>query len=188
MAQQNDEIHRDAPVIPFETEDGPASEATFGAARMDDPNEDRGKVDYYAVAHRISEKITTQPSILIGGKLKDYQLKGLQWMVSLYNNRLNGILADEMVSRLPLQYLFLLNIICRVSEKQSKRFPSFPSSLNAKNYTDPTSSLSLSQRSLTGLSNSRNGHPRLQQSCTKALLLCADSFSLIFGLRASKSC
>jgi len=29
--------------------------------------------------------------------LKEYQLKGLQWMVSLYNNRLNGILADEMV-------------------------------------------------------------------------------------------
>lgn len=97
VAQQNDDIHRDAPPIPFETEDGPASEATFGATRLDDPTEDKGKVDYYAVAHRISEKITTQPSILIGGKLKEYQMKGLQWMVSLYNNRLNGILADEMV-------------------------------------------------------------------------------------------
>ncbi|KAG9124856.1 hypothetical protein FRC07_009986 [Ceratobasidium sp. 392] len=39
VAQQNDDIHRGAPVIPFETEDGPASEATFGAVRMDDPNE-----------------------------------------------------------------------------------------------------------------------------------------------------
>ncbi|KAG9074057.1 ATP-dependent DNA helicase Snf21, partial [Ceratobasidium sp. 370] len=47
---------------------------------MDDPNEDKGKVDYYAVAHRISEKITAQPSILVGGKLKEYQMKGLQWM------------------------------------------------------------------------------------------------------------
>jgi SNF2 family DNA or RNA helicase len=28
--------------------------------------------------------------------LKEYQLSGLQWMVSLYNNKLNGILADEM--------------------------------------------------------------------------------------------
>jgi hypothetical protein len=35
-----------------------------------------------------------QLSILIGGYLKDYQLR---WMVSLYNYRLNGILADEMV-------------------------------------------------------------------------------------------
>ncbi|KAG9091486.1 hypothetical protein FRC07_011848 [Ceratobasidium sp. 392] len=39
IAQQNDDIHRDAPVILFETEDSPASEATFGAMRMDDPNE-----------------------------------------------------------------------------------------------------------------------------------------------------
>ncbi|KAG9077950.1 hypothetical protein FRC06_008619, partial [Ceratobasidium sp. 370] len=80
VAQQNDEIHQDAPVIPFETEEGPTSEATFGAARMDDPNEDKGKVDYYAVAHRISEKITVQPSMLVGGKLKEYQMKGSQWM------------------------------------------------------------------------------------------------------------
>ena len=50
------------------------------------------------VAHRIKEKVTRQPSILVGGTLKEYQLKGLQWMVSLYNNKLNGILADEMVS------------------------------------------------------------------------------------------
>ncbi|KAG8692376.1 hypothetical protein FRC09_011228, partial [Ceratobasidium sp. 395] len=111
VAQQNDDIHRDAPVIPFETEDGPASEATFGAARLDDPNEDRGKVDYYAVAHRISEKITAQPSILVGGKLKEYQLKGLQWMVSLYNNRLNGILADEMGLGKTIQTISLISFL-----------------------------------------------------------------------------
>ena len=28
--------------------------------------------------------------------LREYQMIGLQWMVSLYNNKLNGILADEM--------------------------------------------------------------------------------------------
>ncbi|CAK5265000.1 unnamed protein product [Mycena citricolor] len=38
------------------------------------------KTDYYAVAHRITEKITKQPSILVGGTLKEYQMKGLQWM------------------------------------------------------------------------------------------------------------
>ncbi|CAG8530378.1 1141_t:CDS:2, partial [Racocetra persica] len=56
---------------------------------------DGKKIDYYVVAHRVQEKVE-QPSILIGGLLKDYQIKGLQWMVSLYNNHLNGILADEM--------------------------------------------------------------------------------------------
>lgn len=79
-------------------DEGPTSEATFGAqVNRDDEDTDR-KVDYYAIAHRISEKIVKQPSILVGGTLKEYQMKGLQWMVSLYNNRLNGILADEMVN------------------------------------------------------------------------------------------
>ena len=32
-----------------------------------------------------------------GAALREYQMVGLQWMVSLYNNHLNGILADEMV-------------------------------------------------------------------------------------------
>lgn len=53
--------------------------------------------DYYNTAHRIRETVSAQPDILVGGQLKEYQIKGLQWMVSLYNNRLNGILADEMV-------------------------------------------------------------------------------------------
>jgi len=52
--------------------------------------------DYYTVAHKLTEKIDTQPSLLKGGTLKEYQVKGLQWLVSLYNNGLNGILADEM--------------------------------------------------------------------------------------------
>ena len=51
---------------------------------------------YYDTAHVIKSEQVRQPSILTGGDLKEYQLSGLQWLVSLYNNRLNGILADEM--------------------------------------------------------------------------------------------
>lgn len=32
------------------------------------------------------------------GEMRDYQVRGLNWMISLYENGLNGILADEMVS------------------------------------------------------------------------------------------
>lgn len=105
VSQQNDDVHGREPTANMQQEDGPADETMFGAQKMVDP-EEKTKIDYYAVAHKISEKITKQPSILVGGTLKDYQLKGLQWMVSLYNNRLNGILADEMVSR-PLSICFL---------------------------------------------------------------------------------
>lgn len=51
--------------------------------------------DYYQSTHRTVEMVT-QPHLLKGGDLKEYQLSGLQWLVSLYNNNLNGILADEM--------------------------------------------------------------------------------------------
>lgn len=58
-------------------------------------NSAEGTSSYYQTAHKMTEEVR-QPSILVGGDLKEYQLTGLQWMVSLYNNRLNGILADEM--------------------------------------------------------------------------------------------
>ncbi|XP_022980865.1 ATP-dependent helicase BRM-like [Cucurbita maxima] len=51
---------------------------------------------YYNLAHAVNERIARQPSMLRAGTLRDYQLVGLQWMLSLYNNKLNGILADEM--------------------------------------------------------------------------------------------
>ncbi|CAN1308952.1 ATP-dependent helicase BRM [Linum perenne] len=51
---------------------------------------------YYNLAHAVNERVTRQPSMLRAGTLRDYQLVGLQWMLSLYNNKLNGILADEM--------------------------------------------------------------------------------------------
>eukprot|EP00795_Rhopilema_esculentum_P004788 gene4788-21097_t len=53
-------------------------------------------MNYYAAAHSVKEEITEQPALLIGGKLKGYQMSGLEWLVSLHNNNLNGILADEM--------------------------------------------------------------------------------------------
>lgn len=37
-----------------------------------------------------------QPKLLSGAEMRDYQLDGLDFLVSLYENGLNGILADEM--------------------------------------------------------------------------------------------
>lgn len=37
-----------------------------------------------------------QPMLVSGCIMKDYQLDGLEWLVTLYENGLNGILADEM--------------------------------------------------------------------------------------------
>uniref|UniRef100_A0A6B2KWZ2 Uncharacterized protein n=1 Tax=Arcella intermedia TaxID=1963864 RepID=A0A6B2KWZ2_9EUKA len=70
--------------------------------------EPQTKKSYYSMIHRFVEKITEQPKMLIGGVLKDYQLNGLQWLVSLYNNKLNGILADEMGLGKTIQTISLL--------------------------------------------------------------------------------
>ena len=32
------------------------------------------------------------------GEMRDYQIRGLNWLISLYENGINGILADEMVT------------------------------------------------------------------------------------------
>ncbi|KAJ7356438.1 P-loop containing nucleoside triphosphate hydrolase protein [Mycena albidolilacea] len=106
--------------IRFDMEQGTATEATFGAqiSAEDTQETSSGKTDYYAVAHCISEKITRQPSLLVGGTLKEYQLKGLQWMVSLYNNRLNGILADEMGLGKTIQAISLITFLID-SKKQN---------------------------------------------------------------------
>lgn len=42
------------------------------------------------------EKLTTQPSFIKGGELRDFQLTGLNWMAFLWSRNENGILADEM--------------------------------------------------------------------------------------------
>ncbi|CAI0472209.1 unnamed protein product [Linum tenue] len=63
---------------------------------MNAPRDGSSVSKYYNLAHAVNERVTRQPSMLRAGTLRDYQLVGLQWMLSLYNNKLNGILADEM--------------------------------------------------------------------------------------------
>ncbi|MCJ1306930.1 hypothetical protein MMC25_000574 [Agyrium rufum] len=79
------------------------------------------KVDYYQVAHRIKEEVKKQPGILVGGTLKEYQIKGLQWMISLYNNNLNGILADEMGLGKTIQTISLITYLIE-TKKQNGPF------------------------------------------------------------------
>nr|XP_043626662.1 ATP-dependent helicase BRM-like [Erigeron canadensis] len=65
-------------------------------SEMNAPKDSSSVSKYYTLAHAVSERVIRQPSMLRKGTLRDYQLVGLQWMLSLYNNKLNGILADEM--------------------------------------------------------------------------------------------
>lgn len=46
---------------------------------------------------RAGHRLQLQPSIITGGTLREYQMQGLNWLIHLYDNGINGILADEMV-------------------------------------------------------------------------------------------
>ncbi|KAM3478541.1 hypothetical protein MY8738_005862 [Beauveria namnaoensis] len=88
-----------------------AAEESESEPEEEDEETGGKKIDYYAVAHRIREEVTEQANMLIGGKLKEYQVKGLQWMISLYNNNLNGILADEMGLGKTIQTISLITYL-----------------------------------------------------------------------------
>jgi ATP-dependent DNA helicase len=49
-----------------------------------------------------------QPKMVTGGTMRKYQLEGLQWLVSLFMNGVNGILADEMGLGKTIQTISLL--------------------------------------------------------------------------------
>jgi hypothetical protein len=71
----------------------------------------RARCHATCVAHTPSTPTSTRPQTpppptppppyqallpLIEGELRDYQLKGVRWLISLWQNGLNGILADQM--------------------------------------------------------------------------------------------
>ncbi|GFS19373.1 chromatin-remodeling complex ATPase chain Iswi, partial [Elysia marginata] len=53
-------------------------------------------------------RFESSPSYIKAGEMRDYQIRGLNWMISLYENGINGILADEMGLGKTLQTISLL--------------------------------------------------------------------------------
>lgn len=51
------------------------------------------------------------PSFIVGGEMRDYQISGLNWMITLNDNGINGILADEMGLGKTLQTISLLGFL-----------------------------------------------------------------------------
>lgn len=53
-------------------------------------------------------RFDANPNYIKGGEMRDYQIRGLNWMISLMENGINGILADEMGLGKTLQTISLL--------------------------------------------------------------------------------
>ena len=61
--------------------------------------------EYHAV------RLTVQPECIKFGKMREYQLAGLNWMIRLFDHGINGILADEMGLGKTLQTISLLEYL-----------------------------------------------------------------------------
>ncbi len=59
---------------------------------------DRGKGTHVSVYVFYKSWCVCVCADIVNGTMRDYQIRGLNWMISLYENGINGILADEMVS------------------------------------------------------------------------------------------
>ena len=60
-----------------------------------------------------SVRLTVQPSC-VTGSMREYQLEGLNWMIGLHQNGVNGILADEMGLGKTLQSISVLGYLRQV--------------------------------------------------------------------------
>ena len=86
------------------------SEAADHRHRMTEQEEDEELMEEV----KQSEKTVTvtrfeaSPFYIKGGEMRDYQVRGLNWMISLYENGINGILADEMGMGKTLQTISLI--------------------------------------------------------------------------------
>lgn len=63
---------------------------------------------------------TVQQPKILQAKLKDHQMKGLNWLVNLYNQGINGILADDMGLGKTVQSIALL---CHLVEVEKVKGP-----------------------------------------------------------------
>ncbi|KAM7264845.1 hypothetical protein ACFE04_002528 [Oxalis oulophora] len=79
--------------------------AMMDRTREEENTEDDGNL---TLDQKIEKEQTRLVPLLTGAKMKDYQIKGLKWLISLWSNGLNGILADQMGLGKTIQTISLL--------------------------------------------------------------------------------
>jgi len=72
--------------------------------------------------------LTTQPSTIEFGQMRPYQLEGLNWMIRLQENGVNGILADEMGLGKTLQSISVLVYMLEYTESNGPHLIVVPKS------------------------------------------------------------
>ncbi|KAJ3330871.1 hypothetical protein HDU76_004637 [Blyttiomyces sp. JEL0837] len=103
-----------------ESENKKNSKARDGSRRhrMTEKEEDEEMLQQEPGAEDAPPQFTESPKYVTGGTMRDYQLQGLNWLISLHYNGINGILADEMGLGKTLQSISFLGYL-----KHSENIP-----------------------------------------------------------------
>lgn len=73
------------------------SRGRHGAKYTEEMEDQALLADEDTAGERAGHRLSVQPSVIKGGQMREYQMQGLNWLIHLYDNGINGILADEMV-------------------------------------------------------------------------------------------
>ncbi|TPP65404.1 SWI:SNF matrix associated [Fasciola gigantica] len=63
------------------------------------------------------QRFESSPFFVKGGEMRDYQVRGLNWMIQLHQDNINGILADEMGLGKTLQTISMLGYMKHCRQK-----------------------------------------------------------------------
>jgi SNF2 family DNA or RNA helicase len=111
---------------------------------------------------------TESPKFISDGVMRDYQIAGLNWLISLHENGISGILADEMGLGKTLQTISVFSLRPLQGIQLTFRGSFLATYVTLPESQVPTSSQFPSQRLTTGSENSRNGRQTSTYWCCKA--------------------
>ncbi|EMR09909.1 hypothetical protein PNEG_01669 [Pneumocystis murina B123] len=88
------------------------SEKPFSCLETEDSNTcDKNKINSESISDNKKSRQNIPIPFLLRGTLREYQYAGLEWLVGLYSNSVNGILADEMGLGKTIQTIALLSYL-----------------------------------------------------------------------------
>jgi SWI/SNF-related matrix-associated actin-dependent regulator of chromatin subfamily A member 5 len=90
--------------------------AANGKARRTEAEEDAELLKDEKVGGSAETVFRESPGFVKGGQMRDYQVAGLNWLISLHENGISGILADEMGLGKTLQTISFLGYLRHIMD------------------------------------------------------------------------
>ena len=88
-----------------------SSSSSTSSSSSSSPLPTSGDIPAKSQSHDVPSHITETPSFIKTGKLRDYQIEGVNWLIEMHRRGTNAILADEMGLGKTLQTITFLSYL-----------------------------------------------------------------------------